>query len=194
MIRDRLKSLRGKLDETGAALRKVEELREAIEDKLQEIEAIEVAPQTMAEAMAAFDAWCDRAAHEAVDSLSIRRLLHPAATREGLTIQPTARSINATPDASHIAQTALGLVFLTCRDTLRDVIEGQLADLLGRREALSADERAARTDRARAELLEMELVEEAAIRAMEAAGIPLARRGDADPRALMAADASLPQP
>lgn len=192
MIRDLLKSLRGKLDETGAALRTVEELRETIEGKRREIEAIEVAPQTMAEAMAAFDAWCDRAAQEAVDALPIRRLLDPVAARAGLTVQPIARSADATPDASPIAQAALGMVFLTCRDTLREVIEGQVADLLGGRDAISADERAARTDRARAELLALELAEEAAIRAMEAAGITIARRGDADPRALLAADASLP--
>ncbi|TIS04589.1 MAG: hypothetical protein E5X14_22550 [Mesorhizobium sp.] len=43
-----------------------------------------------------------------------------------------------------------------------------------------------------AELLDLELAEESLVRAAEAAGIEILRRGDADPRAVLAADSSLP--
>ncbi|TGQ94637.1 hypothetical protein EN851_03535 [Mesorhizobium sp. M8A.F.Ca.ET.208.01.1.1] len=43
-----------------------------------------------------------------------------------------------------------------------------------------------------AELLELEMAEEALLRAAEAAGIEILRRIDADPRAVLAADSALP--
>ena len=57
---------------------------------------------------------------------------------------------------------------------------------------LTAAERATRLAKADARLLELSLAEEAAVRALEAAGMAVARRPDADPRAVLAADSDLP--
>ncbi len=58
---------------------------------------------------------------------------------------------------------------------------------------MNPDTRAKKLTRAQADLLALELAEEAAIRALEAAGLPVMRRPDADPRVLLASDTSLPE-
>lgn len=57
---------------------------------------------------------------------------------------------------------------------------------------LTAAERATRLAKADARLLELSLAEEAAVRALEAAGMAVMRRADADPRAVLAPDNALP--
>ena len=98
------------------------------------------------------------------------------------------------PTIDYVAATdaLLGLLVATAMPILRQIVAGQLTDLTEGREMMDGATRAKKLARNEAQLLDLELAEEAAIRAMEAAGIDVARRPDADPRALLAADASLP--
>lgn len=57
--------------------------------------------------------------------------------------------------------------------------------LESRPDGITATERAAQIAEIEAQLLELERAEEALIEASEAAGLPIARRGDADPRAVL---------
>ncbi len=77
-------------------------------------------------------------------------------------------------------------------DRLRDHFMDEIAAFYDDRDDLPEAERGAEIARLDAETLAAELVEEKLIRMSEAAGIPVLRRGDADPRAALAADASLP--
>jgi hypothetical protein len=59
------------------------------------------------------------------------------------------------------------------------------------RAVIATSDRCARIEAARAELLQAELMEESAIRELERVGVTVERRADANPQAVLAADACL---
>lgn len=186
-----LKSLTAKREAARELTSTVDDLREQIAEAQARIAAIEAAPQDIETALAAFDRWADEAATQAVDSLPIRRLLSPESAGRGLDMAPLARPSDRAPDATPIANAALGLIFLVARDQLREVVSGQLQDLMGGQTGLTAATRAKKVEEAKSALLALEAGEELAIRALEESGIEVVRRSDADPRILLAAEASL---
>ncbi|RAZ83299.1 hypothetical protein [Cereibacter johrii] len=193
MIGSILNTLRGQREAAVGAFDALENMREQVAAAKAEIRRIEAAPQPLEDAMAAFDRWADQQVVDAIDGLPSGRLLDPLEARRGLTreaVRVDGMTIIA-PEIDNVR--GLLLASPTVRAEIRTVIEGQLRDRLQGKEAMSPDTRAKKLARAQADLLALELAEEAAIRAMERAGLPALRRLDADPRALLASDTSLPE-
>ncbi|MGO4909526.1 hypothetical protein ACEN2J_14470 [Pseudorhodobacter sp. W20_MBD10_FR17] len=166
----------------------LDQSREATAEAKARLEAIEAAPQDLEAALANFDDWLDRAATSAVDRLGVGYALDPAWRGPELPIQHT----GAGRDATNAVEILLGLVALIGSETLRKVVKGQLEDRLGGETGMTASTRVKRAAEAQAEILQAELVEEKIVRTMEAAGVTVSRRPDADPRALLASSDSLP--
>ncbi|EGJ21214.1 hypothetical protein RSWS8N_04010 [Cereibacter sphaeroides WS8N] len=193
MIGNLLSALRGQREAAVGALDALESVRAQIDDARTEIRRIASAPQPLEDAMAAFDRWADQQVVDAIDGLPTGRLLDPIEARRGLT-REAVRVDGMTLLAPEIdAVRGVLLASPTVRAEIRAVVEGQLRDRLQGKEAMNPDTRAKKLTRAQADLLALELAEEAAIRAMERAGLPALRRPDADPRALLASDTSLPE-
>lgn len=100
--------------------------------------------------------------------------------------------------AGHPAWTipANGLLIALLIGANRNAFRDQLAAMLepaysNSAKPISADEREANLRRIDDDLLDLELAEETAIRAAEAAGLSILRRADADPRAVLASDEAL---
>lgn len=86
----------------------------------------------------------------------------------------------------------MGLLIGASRATFRDQLATMLEPAYSNgAKPISADEREANLRRIDDELLDLELAEESAIRAAEAAGLSVLRRADADPRAVLACDDAL---
>lgn len=170
----------------------LEEIREHIVAQKRAASEIAGAPRPVEDAMCEIDTWLDQAATTAVDQLRLGRMLRPGA---GAALElPAFRAPGqVVADALPAVQVVLGLLIATNRAAFSDLVRGQLEDLADGRETLDDDARAERLAAAEAELLRLELAEEGVIRDLEAAGIATARRPDADPRALLAADAALRQ-
>ena len=85
-----------------------------------------------------------------------------------------------------------GILIALLIGTNREAFRSQLAEMIAPAYAdakpIEAAEREAALRRIDEELLDIELAEESAIRAAEAAGLSVLRRADADPRAVLAAD------
>lgn len=75
---------------------------------------------------------------------------------------------------------------------LADAMKAEVEDLYESTPGVTEDDRADRLEKIDGELLDAELAEESIIRAAEAAGFPMARRYDADPRVVLAHDKALP--
>lgn len=129
------------------------------------------------EAIAAVDAEPDRLADAAVESMSIRSLMRPATSPRF--------------DPNVLPADLFGLLIATSRDAVRDLIVGKIDDFVAAYPTMPATEKAAAIAAIDAELFELELAEEAAIRAAESAGLAIERREDADPQAVLAADGAL---
>lgn len=169
----------------------LERLRDAVVAAKAQVTAIERAPRPVSEALDAFDAWADAAATSAIDAARVDLLVDPSSQAAGLRLPVVLAAGQVVPNVEAAANVLLGLLALVGRTELRRVIEGQLTDLTDGRQTLGAAERQKKIERAQADLLAAELADEAAVRAMEAIGLDVARRPDADPRALLAADSAL---
>lgn len=138
------------------------------------------------EAVAALNAALDRLAQDAL------REIHAAGLTE--TGEAKAPSFDLRTDGSVEVGLpfVVGLASAVMGDRLRDALIATKIDgpLRGRKRMARADKRA-ELDRLDAEILRAELSEEAAIRAAEDAGLSTLRRGDADPRAVLATAAVL---
>lgn len=187
-----LKAMTSARAATEDALRVLDALREAVAAKRQEISAIQSAPVTVDMALAAFDRWAAQTATDAVDRLGVNYLLHPSHKSGALTL-PVAGLPGGGRDATPAAETLLGLVLLTGRVQVRQVIEGQLRDLLAGREAMTDSTRAKKLKQAEDELFEAGCSEEALIRTLEQAGVAVHRRADADPAVVLLHDDCLPR-
>lgn len=188
---DLLKSFRRQRAALAGTLDGLDSLRAEIAAKKREIVQVERAPRPADEALAAFDTWCDQIATSAVDRLGVSYLAQP--NNSGALRLPIVRLAGEhAPDLTGAADVLLGLIVLTSRDELRDVIRGQIEDLTGGRETLGEDARGERVEALRAEILHLELAEEAVVRQLEEAGLPVSRRADAPALALLASDDALP--
>lgn len=160
------------------------DVRKAVEtmrtDRLQLLDnrdAIEAMATPRDEAIAALDAGLDSLADRAVEAVSISSLTRPA------------RAPTFVPNVAD--GDLLGLLIAANRDNIRDIIVDRLDEFYAQHAAMSAADKAAAILKIDAELLDLELAEEGAIRAAEAAGLAIERREDADPRAVLAADTAL---
>jgi len=167
-------------------------LREQIAAATAEIARIEAAPQPVADALKAFDAWAGRVATDGVDALRLGRLLRPE-TASGFELprHPVRSGDGVVFDYGAATDALLGLLIATSLPALRKIVAAQLEDLTAGREPMTPAARAKRLDQAAGALLELEMQEEAAIRQMENVGIEISRRADADPMVLLATDKSL---
>lgn len=203
MIGNIIAALRGQREAASGALDAIEVVREQIAAAKAEVERITLAPQPIEAALEALDAWMESQATAAVDALPVARLLDPVGARRGLDREPVVIRRHAAGDGGGHVSVELGpevdvlrgLLFTspTVRAEIRATIEGQLNDRLRGREAMTPETRAKKLARAQQTLFDFELTEEAAVRALESAGLSVLRRADADPRALLASDASLPE-
>jgi hypothetical protein len=186
-----LKSFSKQRTALAASFDALDQVRAEIGAKSNEIESLRTAPRPVADALSAFDMWCDATDTSAIDRVSLYHMLQPK--HDGGLRLPSYRAPGeTTPDLTAATEILLGLVVLTGRDKLRAVIEGQLADLAAGRETLDAEQRTERIASAEADLLHLQLVEEAIVRQMQNAGLAVVRRVDATALALLADDASLP--
>lgn len=85
----------------------------------------------------------------------------------------------------------IGLLIGANREAFRAQLTDMIAPAYADAKPIEAAEREASLRRLDEELLDIELAEEAAIRAAEAAGMSVLRRADADPRAVLAGDDAL---
>lgn len=193
MLNDILKTLTKSRAATASLHDLLDQSRHAVSEAKARLTAIATAPQDMDAALANFDAWMDRAATDAVDRLGVGYALDPAWRGPELPILNSRVGDAIARDASPAVEILLGLVALTGRDTLRAVVKGQLEDRLGGEAGMTASTRAKKSAEATADILQAELSEELVVRTMEGAGLVVARRPDADPRALLADEASLPK-
>lgn len=196
MLGNLIKTLSAGRSAVAAAVDGVDLIREQIFAAKKEIDRIASAPQPVEAALAAFDSWAGRVATEAVDAMSVGSLLDPRSARRGFPLPrmalPVGSAGEAVFDYGAATDRLLGLLVATSMSALRQIIEGQLDDLTFGKETMTEAVRAKKLANAEAELLTHELTEESAIRALENAGVDILRRPDADPRALLAVDASLP--
>jgi hypothetical protein len=170
----------------------LDQSQEAVAEAKARHEAVLVAPQDLEAALASFDAWLDQAATDAVDRLSLRHALSPNWRGPQLPVVTQRVADSVVRDAVPATELLIGLIALTGRDALRDVVRGQLEDHLEGGSGMTAATRSKKSAEAKADILSAELMEERIVRTMKASGINVCRRPDADPRALLASDASLP--
>ena len=191
---DRFKALTAARAAAEQSVEVLDHLREEIAGVKADVARIERAPQPVAAAMQAFDQWAQRAATAGVDSLRVYSLLHPEDAEKGLTLPVVTVGASSGPQRDYDAATKalLGLLLVGAMPALRKTIEGQLQDLTAGVECMTPETRRKKLAAAQKRLLGLELQEETAVRAFEGMGIAVQRRGDADPRALLAADESLP--
>ena len=88
----------------------------------------------------------------------------------------------------------LGLFCYVHGDALIRKMEADIDELADDEGSLSDEEKAQRERQILAGILEIERVEEAAIEQLEVSGVPIARRDDADPRAVLGLSGDLPAP
>lgn len=160
----------------------LDQAREAMADAKARRIAIEGAPQDLDAALASFDAWMDQAATDAVDRLGVGYALDPDWRGPKLPVILNGGHRDATP----ATEILLGLIALTGRDTLRRVVRGQIEDRMGGEAGMTASTRTKKAAEAMSDILQAEFMEERIVRTMEAAGVSVSRRADADPRALLA--------
>ncbi len=131
-------------------------------------------PRPRAESRADIDAQC-RAWQEAGRSLygyPVAMAAHGLSIRDALNVRPKGDDVDLGPVLAFV----LGA----------DVLAAALTPSLERfDEGPPAAHRAAKLAEIDRQMLELERAEEALIEASEAAGLPIARRGDADPRAVL---------
>lgn len=190
-IKNRLASMRAAPTPINDLLASVDDMREQIASLRAEREKVSRAPRPAAEILDALDSWLDQAATDAVDRLHVNRLTNrtnPVSLSLPFHVD---RETTAT-DASAACTVLLGLLIATSRPAIRQIIEGQLEDLTKGRPGMSDAELSAKLAELDAQILSAELAEEAAIRALEGAGVAVQRRPDLDPRAALAADDALP--
>lgn len=192
MISSILKTFSKQRTALTSAFDALDEIRAQIGAKTTEIETLRSAPRPVAEALSLFDAWADDSATHAIDRLPLRRLLDSRNPAPSLETEILRAPGEVTPNSRPDTEMLMGLLFLAGREKLREVIEGQLSDLVQGRETLDPEERATRIAQATADLRHLHLLEERMIREMQHAGVAVQRRAAATGLALLADDGSLP--
>ena len=149
----------------GSTRTELDTIRHRIVELKVEARAIEAAPLPLEEAIADLDACLDHMAGHRQLNVSMHTY-------------PSDRLAWPKLDVEEL--------FVTLRPTIRAVrLEAIQRELSSRLPGLPRDERAARLTEIDEQVLALEISEEAMIEAAEAAGIRIARRVDADPRAIL---------
>jgi hypothetical protein len=190
-LKSKLAALRAAPVPVNDLLATVDDVREQIAILRVERDRVARAPRPASEIMTALDDHLDQIATDAVDGLRLGSLLRrdqPVALALPYRLDPETRAI----DSTGAVKSLLGLMVAANRQSFREIVQGQIEDLTRDRPGMSDAELHARLAEIDAELLAAELSEESSIRALEASGINVQRRGDADPRAALAADSALP--
>ena len=169
----------------------VDQHRERIARLTAEREAIAHAPRPISETLSLLDDHLDALATSGVDALRLGRLTSRGAAIS-LDLPFHIDRATGAVDGSHASRALLGLLVATNRAAFRQIVEGQLTDLMRDRSAMTDAEQVARLAEVDAERTAVELREESAIRQLERSGLPVLRRPDASPVALLVADDALP--
>jgi hypothetical protein len=194
MIKGLTKKLTGTRNAVTDAMDQLDVMRSQISEKKAEIDSLHRAPIPTSEALKAFDTWAANRAEEAIDRLRPEHLVDPAHPAGELRLPDfSARVEGEFHRADDRADDLLfALIMATALPALRSIVEEKIEAAVAGRETLTRNERVERIERAQAELLALELQEEATVRSLEAAGLPVERRADAAPAAVLCAQASLP--
>lgn len=194
MIKGLTKKLTGTRNAVTGALDDLDVIRAAIAEKRNEIDSLRRAPIPTSEALANFDRWAADRAQDAIDRLRPEALVDPNHPAGELRLPDfSARVDGELHRAGDRADDLLfSLMLATAMPAVRSIVEERLEAAVAGRETLTRTERVERVERAEGELLQLELSEEATVRALEGAGLPVERRADASPLAVLAAEASLP--
>lgn len=155
-----------------AALEEIEAARGRVAEAKVLLGELAAMPVPQAEAEAALDAALARFSERAAEALTVTSLTRPR-------LRP-----DFAPELSHSDVVAL-LIGLHEKE-IRKIVGAKLKDVYTGRVVLPPDERDARAAKIAADLLVLEIAEEAAIRRAEAAGVPVDRRADANPAAVLA--------
>ena len=189
-----LKKLTSTRTAVTGALDEIDVLRASIVEKRREIEGLRRAPIPTSEALANFDRWAADKSEDAIDRLRPEHLVDPAHPAGELRLPDfSARVEGELHRAGDRADDLLfSLILATAMPTVRNIVEERLEQATAGRECLTQSERFERVERAQAELLDLELSEEALVRSLEGAGLPVERRADASPAAVLCAGGCLP--
>lgn len=194
MIKNLTKKLTGTRNAVTGALDDLDVIRAAIATKKTDVEALRRAPIPVSEALKAFDTWAANRAEDAITRLRPEVLVDPNHPAGELRLPDfSARVEGELHRAGDRADDLLwSLIMATAMPAVRSIIEDKIEAAVAGRECLTAAERVERIANAEAELLHLELSEEATVRALEGAGLPVERRADASPAAVLCAQACLP--
>jgi hypothetical protein len=194
MIKNLTTKLTGTRNAVTGALDDLDVLRSQIAEKRNEIEALHRAPVPVSEALEQFDKWAADRAEQAVQSLRPELLSDPANVSGEMRLPDLSYRLDGEiARADHRADEILyGLILATAMPAFRSIVEERIEAATAGRECLTAAERVERIERAEAELLDLELQEESVVRSLEGAGLPVERRADASPVAVLCAAVSLP--
>lgn len=187
-----ISSIKGLLSRQQAASRDafaaIDEVRSRRLALVAEREHIESAPMPPDDAAPAIETWLDETA--AAFDVSFRSMLHPDwRTAPSLSFPRQHGGVGL--DAAPAVRQLLGLLVMTNRAAIRDIIVRSLEDAAEGRETISNADRARRLGSIDAEVNAIERVEEQLIREAEMAGLPVLRREDADPAIVLLGDAAL---
>lgn len=160
-------------------IKKVTDIRRRIAALAEEREALGRRPRTREEAIDAFEQWLAQNA----DQFDVG-----AFVKHG---EPVLHLRPADDPAGGDLQRVVATLF---GDELRAYVIARIDQMLADADPISAEDAAKRREEIAAELLTLEREEEEIICKMRAAGETVARRGDADPRALLGLDDPPPRP
>jgi hypothetical protein len=194
MLKGLTKKLAGTRNAVTGALDELDVIRAQVAEKRQEIEKIRRAPIPVSEALEQFDRWAADKAEDAVSALHPEYLTDPNHAKGEIRLPDLwiGSGKDALRNNDRGDEILLGLIFASAMPAVRSIVEERLEAAVAGRECLTAAERVECVTLAEGELLQLELSEEALVRSLETAGLPVERRADAAPAAVLAAEASLP--
>lgn len=181
-ILDKIRKARASASQATAAARSsLTEIRNQIASKQTELDALDQRPVAFTEAVAALDTGLREQCE--IGEIALKRMARELSGR-----------LDGRPVfvARHIEGREIGLQTLLAGSAFRDAMIAQLEAVYGNDPGLTSEERAAERERIEGELDDLEAMEELVIREGATAGIPITRRKDAHPAALLAPDSALP--
>ena len=175
----------------------IAELRQRRIDLLDRRDDVSARPVPFEEAAAALRRDLEAMGAEALEGIALGGLMRPERAPRFRPEKPAPRLVNMGDGPPVVLPPGgpdpLALLAAAVPDALAAAIEARLAAAYENApEPITAADKAAELARIDGELADLERAEEAAIRAAEAAGMSVLRRGDADPAAVLAPDSALP--
>lgn len=181
-ILDKIRKARASASQATAAARSsLAEIRNQIASKQTELDALARRPIAFPEAVAVLDARLREQCE--IGEYALKRMAQDLSGRiDGYSVFST----------KHIEGREIALQTLLAGSAFRDAMIAQLEGVYGNDPGLTSEERAVERERIEDELDDLEAMEELLIREAATAGIPITRRKDVHPAALIAPDAALP--